>query len=184
MRHAKQLVCTHPCCLVAHCAMPNVAHCCNRTHTPPPGPSGQVPVNYAPANIWGGAMAAHQAAAAGGSHTSNPNPTPATSSYQSPPPPPTQSCGHQHQQHQQQQQQQPQQQPQQQQSDPSAAVISVSCHTGANLICLVCCALYQLHCQKLQHLRMADKSCSTHATVAGTVKCTVTAVICWRNPDG
>lgn len=122
--HPKQLVCTHACCLVARCAMPDVPHCCNRTHTPPPGPSGQGPVNYAPANIWGGAMAAHQAAAAGGSHTSNPNPTPSTSSYQSPPPPPTQSFGHQ-----QHQQQKPQQQAQQQQSDPSAAVISVSCPT-------------------------------------------------------
>ena len=157
--------------------MPDVPHCCNRTHTPPPGPSGQGPVNYPPANIWGGAMAAHQAAAPGGSHTSNPNPTPSTSSYQSPPPPPTQSFGHQ-----QHQQQKPQQQAQQQQSDPSAAVISVSCHAGANLSCPICCALY--HCQKLQHLPMADESCSIHATVVGTVKCIVTAVICWCKPDG
>lgn len=97
-----------------------------RTHTPPPGPSGKGPVNYAPANIWGGAMAAHQAAAAGGSHTSNPNPTPSTSSYQSPPPPPTQSFGHQ-----QHQQQQSQQQPKQQQSDPSAAVISTAFRNAA-----------------------------------------------------
>ncbi|KAL0026775.1 hypothetical protein WJX77_000858 [Trebouxia sp. C0004] len=97
-----------------------------RTHTPPPGPSGQAPVNYAPANIWGGAMAAHQAASAGGSHTSNPNPTPSTSSYQSPPPPPPQSFGHQ-----QHQQQQPQQQAQQQQSDPSAAVISAAFRKAA-----------------------------------------------------
>lgn len=81
-----------------------------RSQTPSPEPSGQGPINYAPANIWGSAMAAHQAAA-GGAHT--PNPTPSTSTFQTPP-----SSQHSY------PPQQPQQHKQQQPSaDPSAAVI-------------------------------------------------------------
>ena len=103
---------------IALCSVPYTIWCQHRSHTPPPGASGQGPANYAPANIWGSAMAAHQAATAGGGHT--PNPSPSTSSYQSPAPPPPQSYPP-PQQHPHQQQQQ-----QQQDTDPSAAVISVS----------------------------------------------------------
>lgn len=106
----------HPACLLSHIShavdVSQTCVCLNRSQTPSPEPSGQGPVNYAPANIWGSAMAAHQAAA-GGAHT--PNPTPSTSTFQTPPSP-------QHSYPPQQPQQHKQQQPS---ADPSAAVIKV-----------------------------------------------------------
>ena len=85
-----------------------------RSQTPPPGSSSQKgPINYAPANIWGGAVAAHQAA------TGGPAPKPSPSSYQSSPQPPSHSYNTQHQQQQHQQQQQ-------EPAQPAQAVISVS----------------------------------------------------------
>ena len=105
----------HVCCML-----------CFRTQTPPPS---QGPVSYAPHNIWGGAMAAHQAAA-GGRHPPT-HPTPATPSpYQQQPsshqtysqPQPSQQ---QQQPQQQQQQQQQHHQQQEQNAGPAKAAIEV-----------------------------------------------------------
>ena len=113
---AQHTPCIH-CCQWPISAQYSKMHvfCLVRSQTPPPGPSGRAAADYAPANIWGSAVAAHQAAAGGGSTRT---PSPSTSSYHPPQPPPPPSTSYSPQQSQQQQQQQGR-------PEPSRAVVSV-----------------------------------------------------------